>query len=62
MQAHQVGGHEKYCAPTYLEDYFRTERGPPQWDGVEAGEEAYERAVMSDIECKAMCGLLESVC
>ena len=63
-QVHQASGqgNEEHCEPAYLKDNFRPERGPPQWDGAEAGEEAYERAVVSHIEREARRGLLESIC
>lgn len=46
----------------YLKGNFGSERGPPQRKVPETGEEAYETAIMSDIEREAMRGLLESVC
>jgi len=45
-----------------LKDDFGPERGPPQRNATETGEEAYEAAIVSDIEREAMRGLLESVC
>ena len=48
--------------PTYLKDDFGPERRPSQRNGTETGEEAYEAAIMSDIEREAMRGLLECVC
>jgi hypothetical protein len=49
-------------APAYLEDNLGPKRGPPQRDGTKTGEEAYERAVVPDIECEAMGRFLESIC
>jgi hypothetical protein len=53
---------QEHVTPTYLKGDFGSERGPPQRKATETGEEAYETAIMSDIEREAMRGLLESVC
>jgi len=45
-----------------LEDNFRPERGPPERDNAEHSEEAYQRAVMANVERKAMCGRCETIC
>ena len=53
---------QKHVTSTYLKGDFGPERGPPQRNATETGEEAYEAAIMSDVEREAMRGLLESVC
>lgn len=55
---------ENHSTRAYFKDDFRPERGPPQWDGPEPGKEAYERAVMPDVEREAMreYGRCKSIC
>jgi len=45
-----------------LKDNFRSERKPPQWNGIQPSEEAYEGAIMPNVECKVTCGCHENIC